>query len=39
VRFLIRHARYGAQRERPCSGGEEEVLRQRRMPSFALLMH
>jgi hypothetical protein len=27
VRFLIRHARNGAQRERPCCCGEEEVLR------------
>ena len=27
VRLLIRHARNGAQRERPCGCGEEEVLR------------
>ena len=27
MRFLIRHARNGAQRERPCGGGKEEVLR------------
>ena len=31
MRFLIRHARNGAQRERPCGCGKEEVLRHRQI--------
>jgi hypothetical protein len=31
MRFLIRQARNGAQRERPCGCGEEEVLRHRQI--------
>ena len=29
VSFLIRHARHGAEAQRPCGGSEEEVLRHR----------
>ena len=33
MRFLIRHARNSAHRERPCGCGEEEMLRHRQNPA------